>query len=293
MITGAAWANISGDGKKELVLTGEWMAPKVFALNGGRFAEVKTSLGNLSGMWQSMAVADMNGDGSDDLVLGNIGENFYLRAAASAPVKMWVADFDNNGTTEKMLSQVVQGKDMPVFMKRDVIDQVVTIKKQNLKNVDYARKTMQDLFPKEALSKAAVMTFNEGSSCIAYNKGGGNFAIEKLPLPVQLSSVNAILPTDINGDGKLDLVMGGNRFALLPQFCRLDASFGHVLINRGGRAFDYLSPKKSGVEVRGEIRDIIPLRLQQTSCVMILQNNEAPVLYRVAEQKQVLVAKRK
>jgi hypothetical protein len=87
--------------------------------------------------------------------------------------------------------------------------------------------------------------------------------------------------------------MGGNRFALLPQFCRLDASFGHVLINRGGRAFDYLSPKKSGVEVRGEIRDIIPLRLQQTSCVMILQNNEAPVLYRVAEQKQVLVAKRK
>jgi hypothetical protein len=50
MITGAAWANINGDGKKELVLTGEWMTPKVFARNGGRFAEVKTNLGNLSGM---------------------------------------------------------------------------------------------------------------------------------------------------------------------------------------------------------------------------------------------------
>jgi hypothetical protein len=293
MITGAAWADISGDEKKELVLTGEWMAPKVFAWTGGRFAEVKTNLGTFSGMWQSLAVADVDADGRDDLILGNIGENFYLRPAANAPVKLWVADFDNNGTTEKMLSQTVQGKDMPVFMKRDVVDQVVTIKKQNLKNVDYAHKTVQDLFSKEALSKASIVTFNEGGSCIAYNKGGGSFEVEKLPLPVQLSSVNAILPTDVNGDGKPDLVMGGNRFALLPQFCRLDASFGHVLINKGGRVLEYLPSKKSGVELRGEIRDIVPLRLQQTSCILILQNNEAPVLYQVADQKKVLVAKRK
>jgi hypothetical protein len=91
----------------------------------------------------------MDGDGSDDLVLGNIGENFYLRAAVSAPVKMWVADFDNNGTTEKMLSQVVQGKDMPVFMKRDVIDQVVTIKKQNLKTWTMLVKRCRTCFQKK------------------------------------------------------------------------------------------------------------------------------------------------
>jgi hypothetical protein len=226
-------------------------------------------------------------------VLGNIGENFYLRPTENAPVKMWVADVDNNGTTEKMLTQTIDGKDMPVFMKKDLTEQVVSIRKQNLKNVDYARKTIQELFPKEALGKAGVHKFNYGSSCIAYNKGNGNFAVVKLPVPIQLSSVNAIQPADINGDGKPDLVMGGNRFALLPQFCRLDASFGHVLLNSGGRNFFYLSAKESGLNVPGEVRDIVPLQLQQKACLLFLQNNDSPVLYGVNEKKTLLAVKRK
>ncbi|HEV7330609.1 MAG TPA: VCBS repeat-containing protein [Flavisolibacter sp.] len=291
MVTGAAWADMTGDGKKDLVLAGEWMAPKVFECNKGRFSEVKTNLGSLQGWWQSVAVADMDGDGRQDLVLGNIGENFYLRPGEKAPVKMWVADFDNNGTTEKIIAQTVEGKDRPVFMKRDMIDQVVSIRKQNLKNVDYAHKTVQDLFPKEALEKASVHQFNYSSSCIAYNKGDGNFDIQKLPVPVQLSSVNAILPADVDGDGKPDLVMGGNRFALLPQFCRLDASYGHVLLNKGGKTFSYLSSKESGVNLPGEIRDIVPLRLQGKSCLLFLQNNEAPVLFEVKRNKTLIAKK--
>lgn len=293
MITGAAWADMTGDGKKELVLTGEWMTPKVYAFTAGRFIEVKTNLNSLFGWWQSLAVADLDGDGKEDLVLGNIGENFYLRPTPEVPVKMWVADIDNNGTIEKMLTYNVEGKDVPVFMKKDLIEQVVSVRKQNLKNVDYARKSIQDLFPKEALAKASVHQFNYGGSCIAYNKGNGQFEVVKLPAPVQLSSVNAILPTDINGDGKPDLVMGGNRFELLPQFCRLDASFGHVLLNKGGRNFSYLSSKESGVNIPGEIRDIVRLQWQQRPSLLFLQNNGAPVLYGVNHKKTTLAAKRK
>lgn len=291
MITGAAWADITGDGKKDLVLAGEWMTPRVFASAGGRFSEVKTNLGSLRGWWQSLAVADMDGDGREDLVLGNIGENFYLRPDEKSPVKMWVADFDNNGTTEKILAQTADGKDRPVFLKRDLIDQVAAIRKQNLKNVDYARKTVQDLFSKEALEKATVHLFNYGSSCIAYNRGNGNFNVQKLPVPVQLSSVNAILPADVNGDGMPDLVMGGNRFGWLPQFCRLDASYGHVLINRGEMTFSCLSSNESGVALPGEIRDIVPVRLQAKSCLLFLQNNQAPVLFEVKPKKRLLAKK--
>ena len=109
---------------------------------------------------------------------------------------------------------------------------------------------------------------------------------------MQFSSVNAILPTDVNNDGKPDLVMGGNRFALLPQFCRLDASFGHVLLNNGNRSYTYLSSKESGVNLPGEIRDIVPLRLQDKSCLLFLQNNTSPVLYTLNGKKTALVAKR-
>ena len=50
---------------------------------------------------------------------------------------------------------------------------------------------------------------------------------------VQLSSVNAIEITDVNNDNKADLITGGNLFTFPPQFGRLDASYGHVLLMNG------------------------------------------------------------
>ena len=43
MITSAAWADVAGDARKELVLTGEWMAPHVFTWNNNKFTELKSN----------------------------------------------------------------------------------------------------------------------------------------------------------------------------------------------------------------------------------------------------------
>jgi hypothetical protein len=48
-------------------------------------------------------------------------------------------------------------------------------------------------------------------SIVAINKGNGKFEIQLLPKEVQFSSVNAICPLDINNDGYIDLVLGGNQ----------------------------------------------------------------------------------
>jgi hypothetical protein len=36
------------------------------------------------------------------LILGNIGENFYLRPDKQNPVKIFINDFDENGTMIKL-----------------------------------------------------------------------------------------------------------------------------------------------------------------------------------------------
>ena len=277
MVTDAAWVDINGDKEKELVVIGEWMAPKIFSFSDGSVKEFTTDLTALSGWWQDIAVADLDGDGDEDFVLGNIGENFYLRPNGDEPVKMWVNDFDKNGVTDAIMTRTVDKKDVPAFLKRDLTDQIPSLKKQNLKHVDYANKSIQELFPSELISSADIRQFNYSSSCIAYNDGNGKFTIQRLPAEIQFSSVNAILCTDIDNDGKTDLIIGGNKFGFQPQFSRLDGSTGNILMNKGGRKFEGQSP----LNVDGEVRDIQEIRNGTKRFILFLRNNDTPLLYKI------------
>ncbi len=287
LVTGAVWANVTGDTQKELIITGEWMYPRIFTYTNNRFEEIKTNLAGMYGWWQTVTAADVDADGDQDIILGNIGENFYLQPDSAKPVKMYINDFDRNGNIEKIITRTVNGKDVPVFLKRDLTDQVVSLKKQNLRYTEFARKSVQELFTEEAMKNSNIKVFNYSSTCIAYNEGNGRFTIRKLPAEVQYSSVNAILCKDLNGDNKIDLVLGGNKFGFLPQFSRLDASFGHVLINDGKGNFICMPAASSGLEIRGEIKDIIELPGRKTNHLLFLVNNDYPQLYRLNNTKAV------
>jgi hypothetical protein len=287
MVCDAVWADVAGDSQKELVVVGDWMTPRVFSYdkNEGKFQELKrTGLDNLYGWWQTVAVTDVNGDGKQDILLGNIGENFYLQPDSTRPVKLWINDFDQNNSIEKIMTYTVNGKDMPVFLKKDMEDQLPSIKKSNLKNEEYSKKSIQELFPKEIMEKCEVKQFNYPSSCVAMNNGNGTFTVRKFPVMAQLSCINKFHCMDLNNDGYPDLVIGGNQFGFLPQFERLDANLGAVLINNGKGEFKWQDASKTGLKLRGEVRDIAEIKTKKEDCLLFLQNNGYPVLYEKAKQ---------
>ena len=283
LVTDAIWKNVFGGPERELIIVGEWMAPLVFSFEGNSVKEIKTNLGQFFGWWQTVAGADMDGDGDEDLIFGNVGENFYLRPDSVQPVKLWINDFDENGSPEKIMTRTVAGRDVPVFLKRDLTDQVASLKKQNLRYADFAKKSVQDLFAKEVIAGSAVKQFDYTSSIIAYNEGDGNFSIHKLPTEVQFSSLNAILCTDVNKDGKTDLLLGGNQFGFQPQFGRLDASIGQVLINNGSRRFFSMPSNQSGIKLEGQVKSIAEIKGKRGRYILILQNNEIPVLFKISD----------
>ena len=285
MITSACWTDILGNNKKQLIITGDWMYPHVFQFSGDHFTEVPTNLDHLFGWWQALSIADLNGDGRPDLILGNIGENFYLRPDSARPAKLWVYDFDHNGIPDKILTQTLDGRDMPVFLKKDMEDQLPSLKKQNLRHAEYAKKAIQDLFPSQLLDSAQVKLFNYPSSIIAINEGNGHFRIQRLPTTVQLSSVNAITVLDIDHDGHPDLILGGNEFGFLPQFGRLDGSLGDVLLGDSKGNFTCLGPDRSGLNLPGQVRDIAPIPSKNALYLLFLQNGEYPALYEVENKK--------
>jgi hypothetical protein len=278
MVTAAIYADINNDGKSELVITGDWMYPHVFSYQNNKFIELKSGLEELLGWWKSMLMADVDQDGDQDLLLGNMGENFYLNPSKINPVKMWISDFDSNGTTDKILSKTLDGKDVPVFMKKDITEQIPALKKLNLKNEDYAKKTIQTLFGSK-LNKAEIKQVNYTSSCIAYNNGKGHFSIKSLPMEVQLSSVNALRLIDINHDSYPDLIAAGNCIDMIPQFCRVDASYGNILFNDKKGNFVTVPANATGIHVNGEVRDIINFKYKQKEAILFLENNAFPKMF--------------
>ncbi|MGZ3845943.1 MAG: VCBS repeat-containing protein [Flavisolibacter sp.] len=281
MVTSAVFANVIGDSKKELVITGEWMSPRIFTYSNDHFEEVQTNLSNKFGWWQTVATADLNNDGKEDLVFGNIGENFYLRPDKEHPVKLWVGDFDNNGIVDKVLSYTIDGKDKPVFLKHDLEDAMPFLKKKNLRHEDYAKKSIEELISPDALKRAIVKRMDYIASIAAINDGNGNFTIVKLPPMVQLSSVNAIHCMDVNNDGFPDLVLGGNLFNFQPQLEQVDGSTGDVLINDHRGNFLWTDAAQTGLVLKGQLKDIVEIRSRNKIGLLFLQNDEQPLLYKL------------
>ena len=281
MLTGASWVDIDGDKQLELVVVGEWMAPHIFKYKNGGFEELSSNLNELNGWWQTIQIADVNKDGKMDLIIGNVGENFYLQPSKNQPAKLFVNDFDKNGIKDKVVTYTVDGKDMPVVVKRELEEMVPSIKKHSLKHIEYANKSIQEIFAAEDIKASIVKTFDYASSIVAINKGGGQFEIVKLPTMTQLSSINAIEVADLNLDGKLDLIVGGNHFDYQPQYERLDASFVEVLIQKQGAQFEVLDPTKSGILLKGQMRDIKKVIKNGKIHFLFLQNNDFPTMFQL------------
>ncbi|MGB6152294.1 MAG: VCBS repeat-containing protein [Pricia sp.] len=256
MITDATWADVDGDDKKDLITVSEWGRPNIYKNSGRRLGRLSTSLDSLYGWWNTIEAADLDNDGDIDFVIGNQGSNVPYKASVEHPMKIWINDYDNNGTLEQIVTQNFEGKDYPLHQKKELTAQIVSLKKQSLKASEYAKKTVSELFPKSVFKNTIVKQGNTMESVIAINEGGGKFSIKKLPARVQLSCVCGISCTDVDQDGNLDLIMGGNNFEFKPQYSRLDASYGHVLLGDGNLNFEWKDYENSGFFVREEIKHL-------------------------------------
>lgn len=286
MVTDATLANVMGDAAPELVIVGEWRNPMFFEVKKG-LNLVQTNLKAFSGWWYAVKADDVDGDGDLDLILGNRGENFYFRGSQEQPAKLWLNDFDQNGTVEKIMTRNLNGKDMPIPMKKELTGQLPNLKKQNLKHADYALKSIQELFSEDVLKRSTVLPGNYFQSAVAINEGNGQFSMKPMPPAVQLSSVCGILCTDLDADGKNDLLLAGNDSGFIPQLSKLDASFGHTLLNKGGGTYERVENRASGFWVRGDVRQLLEVKNGQQRRVIALLNNRQPVVFDVLQQRTV------
>ena len=200
------------------------MSPAVFAFNGVYF-EKSTSLNEFNGWWDEVNSGDFNNDGTIDIVLGNKGLNSVYTGTKEAPARMYINDFDDNGTLEQIHTRDFDGADKPIHIKNELISQITVLKKTNLKFSEYAKKDIYSLFSEDKVTGAIIKEVNESRSVVALNEGNFNFSVAPLPNEVQWNSVNTGIVDDIDNDGNLDLILAGGEDNLKPQFSKLDSGF--------------------------------------------------------------------
>ncbi|HET8736213.1 MAG TPA: FG-GAP-like repeat-containing protein [Pricia sp.] len=285
MMTDAIWADTNDDGKKDLITVSEWGRPNIYKNSGRRLGRLPTSLDSLYGWWNTVEAADLDDDGDTDLILGNQGGNVPYKAFPEHPMKMWINDYDNNGTLEQIVTRHLDGEDYPLHQKKELTAQIASLKKQNLKASEYAKKTVDELFPESVFENTIVKQGNTMESVIAINEGGGKFSIKKLPARVQFSCVCGISCADVNRDGYLDLIMGGNNFEFKPQYSRLDAGYGHVLLGDGNLNFEWQDYNDSGFFIRDEIKHLKQFRDIDGEVFLIAAINDGkPRVFKLAQQ---------
>lgn len=260
MVTDAQWADVDKDGKKELVVVGDWMPVSVFKYTNGKFSKIY-EVANSAGWWNCLTVTDLNSDGSPDLVAGNFGLNSNIKANKDHPAKLYVNDFDNNGQSECIpVYYKTDGKAYPYNLKGEIEGVIPSVKKNFLHYASFAGKTMDELFTPEQLKNATVLTVTETRTAAFINDGKGKFTIEPLHTRAQLSPTFSISSNDLNGDGLKDLFIAGNFYGLKPQTGRLDANYGTVLLSDKNNKFNYMPPAESGLFIKGEVRDAVLIK---------------------------------
>ena len=280
MITDAVWEDIDNDSKKDLIVIGDWMAPQIFKNTGRRLAVFKSNLTSYSGFWNSINGVDLNNDGKKDFILGNKGTNTTYKASAKNPMKLFVNDFDSNGTIEQITTRSIEGKDMPINLKQELAKQIPLIKKKNLSYTDYAKKSVQEIFAQDLVSNSLQKNAVIQESVVAINKGNGRFEIKILPKEVQFSSVNTSCAMDVNKDGILDIILGGNQYEFKPQFGRLDANHGSILLGDKKGNFTWLPYANSGFFLTGEVQKIKTIKNKNnTITILTVLNNNTPKLF--------------
>lgn len=270
MVTSASFTDLNNDGWPDLVVTGEWMPMKIFMNEKGKFKE--TDVPASTGLWQAIYTTDVNGDGLPDILAGNWGHNSKLWAGKNGPCKLYVKDFDNNGSVEQIMCYTINGQEYTFLAKDELERALPVLKKAYLHYSEVAGKTVQymfyDLFKDYVELKAEVLS----SSCFI-NDGKGSFKRFDLPEELQLAPVLSFMNTPFAGTHSW--LAGGNFYGVVPYEGRYDALLP-TFFNAGK---DTSMQTFSNLPIDGEIRDIKWLNYANGEKILVIARNNKELLF--------------
>jgi hypothetical protein len=122
------------------------------------------------------------------------------------------------------------------------------------RNDDFAHATMKEVFGEESIATAEIHQADNFSSGAFLSQPDGTYRFEPFPPVAQISPMQGIVATDLDGDGKPDICAVNNTDVAIPRF---DGGVGIFLKGNGDGTFEALGPAQSGVLVEGNAKALV------------------------------------
>jgi hypothetical protein len=254
LVSAATFADVSGDGRPDLIVASEWGPVRVLLNESGRLRDATSELGlaGISSRWLGVTVGDFDNDGRLDIVATSWGRNIPWRASVEHPHALWVA---RAGTSLVLLAaeyDSLTGREMPLesFSRLSV-----ALPDVRRRIPSYAAFASADVAT--ALGEAAASAIRVGATTFDHTlflNRGTRFEARALPRAAQLAPASGPVVADFDGNGTEDLFLSQNFYPTEISTLRFDAGAGLVLLGDGAGGFTPLSVRQSGITVLGDQR---------------------------------------
>lgn len=268
------------DGWPDFIAVGEWTHIGLFQNKEGVFEEVSnlSVLDNTKGWWFTVGETDVNKDGLPDYVVGNVGLNTKFKASEDKPFKVFANDFDDNGTTDIVLSNPYKDKYVPVRGKECSSQQMPFIAEKFPTYDAFANASMEDIYG-EKLDSAIAYEATTFQSILLINQGGSAFKKVALPAAAQTFPALSVAFHDVNKDGYEDAILAGTIYNTEVETPRWDGGSGMVLLSN--QKDGYTVADDSGLYISDNVKDLELITINGSDYLVAGRNNELLMVYKM------------
>ena len=283
MVTGALWSDANQDGWVDLLLTLEWGPVKLFLNEGGRLRDATAGAGlaDRTGWWNSVAAGDVDADGDMDYVVTNVGKNTKYHASADHPVRLFYGDFEKDGNLQLVEAEYENGVLFPIRGKSCSTRAMPHLAGKFSTFNAFAKASLSEIYTPVKLDESHQFSVNTLESGILLNDGSGKFDFRPLPWMAQLAPCFGVAVTDVDADGKADVVLAQNFFGPQVETGRFAGGLGVVLRGDGAGGLSEVWPRESGLEVSGDAKalTLADFNTDGWPDLLVGRNNDEPVAF--------------